>query len=342
MATPLPLLTRDQIAAIFKDPTQIRAYDALQRALQYVPVDIDVIGQQASDALAAAQAARDEVEALQDVAFVTMNADPALPNERALAVAAALTLLDGGAGASVTLGLNPDHVNVFTKNQSTRAVQLVDAASVSVAASQSNVFRLLTTSAVGSTRALAAPTDLTDGMVLAFLFQQPAAGGPCALTFASIYDFGPAGVPSLSAAANAIDLMLGVYDGVSGKIECVFRTGVPICFQIAISDLVTALTTGTNNGYFDAPYAFTITEVIATVLTASTSGLPQFDVKKNGTTIFSTKVTIDANETSSLTAATPPVITTTAIAKGDRITIDIVTAGTGTKGAQIAINGTKP
>lgn len=115
-----------------------------------------------------------------------------------------------------------------------------------------------------------------------------------------------------------------------------------VVFQFSISDLVTALATGTNSGYFDAPFPFTITEVIATLLAASTSGLPQFNLKKNGTTILSTQITVDANETSSLTAAAPPVVSVTAVAKGDRITCDIVAAGTGAKGAQITVVGTKP
>lgn len=104
---------------------------------------------------------------------------------------------------------------------------------------------------------------------------------------------------------------------------------------ISLSDLSTALATGTFLNYFDLPFDVVLTEVIATVSTASSSGLPQFNVKKNGTTVFSTNVTIDATETSSLTAATPAVISVTTGSKGDRYSADIVAAGTGTKGAQI-------
>ena len=73
---------------------------------------------------------------------------------------------------------------------------------------------------------------------------------------------------------------------------------------------------------------------------ASSSGLPQFDVKKNGVTIFSTKPTIDVSELSTETAATPSVLSTTAFAADDLISIDIVTAGTGATGAKVEFVGT--
>lgn len=113
-------------------------------------------------------------------------------------------------------------------------------------------------------------------------------------------------------------------------------------FQLALSDLATAITAAVDVGYFDAPYACTLTEVIWTLLVASSSGVPQLGVKKNGTTMLSTNVTIDATETSSLTAATPPVISVTAIAKGDRITFAHIAVGTGAKGSQATLVVTRP
>lgn len=113
--------------------------------------------------------------------------------------------------------------------------------------------------------------------------------------------------------------------------------GVSQTIDMALSDLTNPVAIAAGAGYWVARYNCTLVEVIASVLVPSTSGLPQFAVKKNGTTMLSTNVTIDANEQSSITAATPPVISVSAIAKGDLITCDIVTAGTGTKGAQIGL-----
>jgi hypothetical protein len=71
--------------------------------------------------------------------------------------------------------------------------------------------------------------------------------------------------------------------------------------------------------------------------TASTSGLPTVNIKKNGTTIFSTTLTIDANEKTSTTAATPAVLSTTTFADDDEITMDIDVAGTGAKGLKVTL-----
>lgn len=115
----------------------------------------------------------------------------------------------------------------------------------------------------------------------------------------------------------------------------------PEVFMIAISDETTALTTGTAKVTFRMPFACSMTALPrANVNTVSSSGLPTFDIKKNGTTIFSTTLTIDASEKTSVTAATPAVLTSspTTFADDDEITIDISTAGTGTKGAKITLN----
>jgi len=117
--------------------------------------------------------------------------------------------------------------------------------------------------------------------------------------------------------------------------------GTQECFPIAISDTITALTTGTVPITFHFPYAFSLTKIKAGVNTVSSSGVPTFDVKKNGTSVFSTKVTIDAGENHSSTAATAAVLTSTplSIASADAITFSIDVAGTGTKQAVIYLIG---
>jgi hypothetical protein len=108
---------------------------------------------------------------------------------------------------------------------------------------------------------------------------------------------------------------------------------------IPISDETTAITTGDAKVTFRMPYAFTLTGVRASLSTASSSGLPTFDINEAGSTILSTKITIDANEKTSTTAATPAVISDSAIADDAEITIDIDVAGTGAKGAKITLIG---
>lgn len=108
---------------------------------------------------------------------------------------------------------------------------------------------------------------------------------------------------------------------------------------IALSDETTEITTGTNKATFSLPYAFTVTGVYATLNTVSSSGTPTVDINEAGTTILSTKLTIDANEKTSGTAATPAVISDASIAANAEIGFDIDTAGTGAKGLKVFIQG---
>lgn len=109
---------------------------------------------------------------------------------------------------------------------------------------------------------------------------------------------------------------------------------------LACSDLVTVITTGTTKAYYDFSAAFTITSVRATILTAQTSGtILTIDINESGTTILSTKLTIDNSETSSATAATAAVISDTSIAANARITIDFDAVGASGAGVIVEIVG---
>lgn len=110
-------------------------------------------------------------------------------------------------------------------------------------------------------------------------------------------------------------------------------------FCVAASDETTAITTGTAKITFRVPYAFTLTAVRASVNTVSSSGLPAFDLNEGGVSIFSTTLTIDANEKTSTTAATPAVISDSTLADDAEMTVDIDTAGTGAKGAKLCLIG---
>jgi hypothetical protein len=125
----------------------------------------------------------------------------------------------------------------------------------------------------------------------------------------------------------------------SGESTGLIWQGPAEVIGIAVSDEETALTTGTAKVTFRMPFAMTLTAVRASLTTASTSGLPTFDINEGGTTILSTKLTIDANEKTSTTAATAAVISDSALADDAEITIDIDTAGTGAKGAKVYLIG---
>ena len=110
-----------------------------------------------------------------------------------------------------------------------------------------------------------------------------------------------------------------------------------IPFTFAISDEISNITTGTAKITWRTPYACTLTGVRASLVTASSSGTPTFDINENGTSVLSTKITIDVNEKTSTTAAIPPVISDSTLADDAEITFDIDVAGTGAKGAKITL-----
>lgn len=116
----------------------------------------------------------------------------------------------------------------------------------------------------------------------------------------------------------------------------------PICIPIACSDETTALTAGTAKVTFRMPFAMTLTAVRASLTTAQTSGsIFTVDVNESGTTVLSTKLTIDNTEKSTTTAATAAVISDSSLADDAEITIDIDQVGDGTaKGLKVYLIGT--
>ena len=106
---------------------------------------------------------------------------------------------------------------------------------------------------------------------------------------------------------------------------------------VAASDETTALTTGTAKATFRMPYAFTLTGIRASVTTAPTGSVLTVDVNEGGSTILSTKITIDASEKTSTTAATAPVLSDTALADDAEMTIDIDGVGSTVAGAGLKV-----
>lgn len=111
---------------------------------------------------------------------------------------------------------------------------------------------------------------------------------------------------------------------------------------IAAGDETTAICAATGKTEFQMPYAFTLTSVRATLTTApTTSGLFTVDINEGGTTILSTKLTIDLTEKTSTTAATAAVISDAALADGGIITIDVdaISGGASEAGLKVYLIG---
>ena len=114
----------------------------------------------------------------------------------------------------------------------------------------------------------------------------------------------------------------------------------PLAFVVACSDETTAITATGEKVEFRMPFAFTVTEVRADLRTACTTGTFTVDINESGTSILSTKLTLDATEKTSQTAATPAVISDSALADNAEIQIDVDNVGDSTgKGLKVTIIG---
>ena len=138
-------------------------------------------------------------------------------------------------------------------------------------------------------------------------------------------DTGPAGATGATGATGPAGA-----DGADGDIGD--------WFILACSDETTALTTGTNKVRFRMPYAGTLTAARASVNTAPTGAALVVDVNEAGTTVLSTKLSIDATELTSTTAAAPVVISDSALADDAIISIDIDQVGSTVTGAGLKVS----
>lgn len=128
---------------------------------------------------------------------------------------------------------------------------------------------------------------------------------------------------------------LAVSDAIaSAKIESII---------VACSDRTTALTAGTNKFSFPVPYDFTLTAIKGYLTTAQASGaIFTVDINQNGSTILSTKLTIDNTEQNSVTAVTQPVISNVNLTADSEVIFDFDQVGDGTaKGLIITFIGTR-
>lgn len=106
---------------------------------------------------------------------------------------------------------------------------------------------------------------------------------------------------------------------------------------IACSDETTALTTGTAKVTFRMPFAATLLAVRANVKTAPTGATLVVDINEEGTSVLSTKLSIDATEKTSTTAATAAVISDSNLADDAEMTIDIDQVGSTVAGVGLKV-----
>jgi hypothetical protein len=107
---------------------------------------------------------------------------------------------------------------------------------------------------------------------------------------------------------------------------------------IPVGDETTALTTGTAKVSFRMPFAATLLAVRANVNTAPTGSTLIVDVNEAGTSVLGTKLSIDASETTSTTAASAATITDSSLADDAEISIDIDQIGSTVAGAGLKVS----
>lgn len=102
---------------------------------------------------------------------------------------------------------------------------------------------------------------------------------------------------------------------------------------IACGDESTACTTGTAKVTFRMPYAFKLMAVRGGLTVAPTGSTFIFDINESGTSVLSTKLSIDAGEKTSATAASAAVISDRDLAEDAEMTIDFDQVGSTVAGA---------
>lgn len=108
-------------------------------------------------------------------------------------------------------------------------------------------------------------------------------------------------------------------------------------WTVALSDESTPLTVGTSKVVVRAPFGMYLTGVRASVTTAPTGAALVVDLNESGTTVLSTKLSIDAGEKTSVTAATAAVISDPNIADDAELAFDVDAVGSSFAGAGLKV-----
>ncbi|MEM1343860.1 MAG: DUF2793 domain-containing protein [Pseudomonadota bacterium] len=122
-------------------------------------------------------------------------------------------------------------------------------------------------------------------------------------------------------------------------VEWINRTGVgdPVELVLAASDETSDLAVGAAAITFRMPYAMTLTEVRANVVSAPVGAALQVDINQGANSVLTTVVSIDDGEKTSQSGQTPPIIATSALLDDAEITVDIDQVGSTTAGAGLKV-----
>lgn len=195
------------------------------------------------------------------------------------------------------------------------------------------------------------PAGTTPTGALAEIFEVVQAGASKRLTLAQIATGIAAEADPLPAADVSVEDVETLFTGTNvedvleeiGEALEVLTSRQTQCIMVVCSDETTALAAETLPLVFHMPYAFTLTgEKIRCGLSTpqATGSIFTVDVKQNGTSILSTKVTIDNTEETSNTATTPPVVSDDTLANAAKMTVVIDQIGDSTaKGLKLYLIG---
>ena len=155
-----------------------------------------------------------------------------------------------------------------------------------------------------------------------------------------LYTFDCAGAPAFVAVGTVGHFLRSGGTGVAPAFAALPCGATPTeSMMVAASDETTALTTGLKIT-FHMPYAFTLTDIKGSLTTASCCGVVTVDVHEGACSIMACcKVQFDANETSTETAACPPIISDTSLADNAVMTIIVDAAGMCAAGLKVTLIG---
>jgi len=171
---------------------------------------------------------------------------------------------------------------------------------------------------------------------------------PRNITFPANVIWSDNSTPVITKTDDAVDFVHMKYDGVIYYAEIIqdYGNNSPVAhlddisYQFAASDEVTPLIADPSQAAYTDYMAvpITVNSVMINVNTAPTGDKIIVDIKKNGTTIFTTPISIDATENTSLTASVPYVLAgTITFAVGDKIEAFITQVGSTVAGSGLKI-----
>lgn len=157
----------------------------------------------------------------------------------------------------------------------------------------------------------------------------------------------PEGATNLYYTAERVQDMLNTFLVAGSNITLTYNDGAdsltiaatsvndPIMVDLTDEGATVVVATGIRT--IRMPYAYTLSSVKLMCTTAPTGAAIIVNIKKNGTTIFSTKVQIDATGTTSVGSGTAHVLSTTSFAADDVVTFDVDQVGSTIAGAGLKV-----